>query len=610
MNKRIGLILLALVVALLGVGLFLTACERQPQETPAAQGATRYSTEHTFHDSVVVTAAGTAMDVRGLSSVGIQAEGITTATITFQGTIDGSTWYAIQAVNQNDGSVATTTTADGLFMVPVAGLKQVRANLTSWTAGTVIVSGIGMPYPTGVDVADVSAVLGAATDPTYIGDINFGESLPAGSADMGIIHVQDADGDEAGICPSMEALKVKQAQKGICTCESIVGWVGSTDVSGIIADTNHRGPGTLSVEFDKDGATQAYATMALPIATAINGQAYGTHGRVEYYLYITGGDLATISSVYLGLGTDASNFFYWQTSVADLAAGWNHIHHVLSAVDGQVGDGADMSAITWVRLYVALSATGSTLTDMKIDDIRLTPIENMSLIDPHQEGIVGTFDVNDISAGTQTNDVAITMDGEAVDVTTSVDFTVTLDSEVVAVDATGQGDVPITLDGEAVDTELPAAAALADAAANPTVPTAGAADLLFNNTTWDRERNNYQVTAYASAAYTVSQWVELINYNARGAYIVVNITGIGLDQTMTVKAAVDDDASSQMDYIWSSAALTPTGRHTYLIYPGAGAAAEDVVETVSYPLPRNWNLAVVFNNSEPITFSIGVHYIN
>lgn len=43
------------------------------------------------------------------------------------------------------------------------------------------------------------------------------------------------------------------------------------------------------------------------------------------------------------------------------------------------------------------------------------------------------LDVNDISKGIQTNDVKIT-----------------LDSEVVAVDATGQGDVPITLDGEAV----------------------------------------------------------------------------------------------------------------------------------------------------------------
>lgn len=41
-----------------------------------------------------------------------------------------------------------------------------------------------------------------------------------------------------------------------------------------------------------------------------------------------------------------------------------------------------------------------------------------------------------------------------------------------------------------VDTELPAAAALADAAANPTTPTVGAATLVFNGTTWDRARGD------------------------------------------------------------------------------------------------------------------------
>ena len=40
------------------------------------------------------------------------------------------------------------------------------------------------------------------------------------------------------------------------------------------------------------------------------------------------------------------------------------------------------------------------------------------------------------------------------------------------------------------DTELPAAAALADAAANPTTPIAGAANLLYNGTTWDRARGD------------------------------------------------------------------------------------------------------------------------
>ena len=69
-------------------------------------------------------------------------------------------------------------------------------------------------------------------------------------------------------------------------------------------------------------------------------------------------------------------------------------------------------------------------------------------------------------------------------------------------------------------------------------------------------------------------------------------------------------SEEQQESLWTTAALTPTGRHTYLIYPGAGAAAQDVVATVSYPLPRLFRIGTVLNNSEPITFSIGVHYIN
>jgi hypothetical protein len=47
----------------------------------------------------------------------------------------------------------------------------------------------------------------------------------------------------------------------------------------------------------------------------------------------------------------------------------------------------------------------------------------------------------------------------------------------------------VSLSG-AVDTELPAAAALADGASNPTTPLVGAAAILFNGTTWDRARGD------------------------------------------------------------------------------------------------------------------------
>lgn len=57
--------------------------------------------------------------------------------------------------------------------------------------------------------------------------------------------------------------------------------------------------------------------------------------------------------------------------------------------------------------------------------------------------------------------------------------------------ASDQSTLPVSIAATVtVDTELPAAAALADAAANPTTPTIGSANLVFNGTTWDRARGD------------------------------------------------------------------------------------------------------------------------
>ena len=71
-----------------------------------------------------------------------QVVGITTATITWEGTVDGTNWVAIQATNLNTGSAATTATADGLYRINVTGLLKVRARISAWTAGTITVTGV------------------------------------------------------------------------------------------------------------------------------------------------------------------------------------------------------------------------------------------------------------------------------------------------------------------------------------------------------------------------------------------------------------------------------------------------------------------------------------
>ena len=98
---------------------------------------------HLFQDDAVGDGDGTAMVVGGLSGVGVQIEGVTTAVINFEVTIDEVTWYAAPAVNLTDQSMAVTASADGVFVVPVGGMSRLRCRISGYAAGTVVVSGKG-----------------------------------------------------------------------------------------------------------------------------------------------------------------------------------------------------------------------------------------------------------------------------------------------------------------------------------------------------------------------------------------------------------------------------------------------------------------------------------
>lgn len=185
------------------------------------------------------------------------------------------------------------------------------------------------------------------------------------------------DRDDAHVGPN-GSIATKRRRLPVCLCESITGVTGSTDVSGIALSANHRGPGQYSIEFDKDGVTEAFGQIEQSIGP-LNGGHWGIESYVNYFLYITAGDLATITTVYFALGTDDANYWYWATPVVELQAGWNYIRHRLDAIDGTVGDGTHLNEITWCALRVTLAAIGNTLVNTKLDDVRLERVDAVSV---------------------------------------------------------------------------------------------------------------------------------------------------------------------------------------------------------------------------------------
>lgn len=89
----------------------------------------------TMQNAVSASGNGTSLNVQGMATALLLISGTYTGTVYFEGSIDDSTWNPIFACKLGDGTIAGSTTGTGLFRLPVAGLKSLRARV-SWSSGT------------------------------------------------------------------------------------------------------------------------------------------------------------------------------------------------------------------------------------------------------------------------------------------------------------------------------------------------------------------------------------------------------------------------------------------------------------------------------------------
>lgn len=93
-----------------------------------------YSENITLQSAASATGNGTVWDVSGLCCLAIQVFGTFTATVTFEGSNDNSTWAAVPFYN-SAGAFVSTASAAGMFVTNLTGYRLFRARVT-WTSGT------------------------------------------------------------------------------------------------------------------------------------------------------------------------------------------------------------------------------------------------------------------------------------------------------------------------------------------------------------------------------------------------------------------------------------------------------------------------------------------
>lgn len=108
--------------------------------TPARAQFTSAPGTSTLQSAATATGNGNALSVGAWSAAALQVVITTTATVTFEVTLDGSNWVAVRALNLNDGTYSTTATASGIYQVPTAGFAFLRVRVSAYTSGSITVS--------------------------------------------------------------------------------------------------------------------------------------------------------------------------------------------------------------------------------------------------------------------------------------------------------------------------------------------------------------------------------------------------------------------------------------------------------------------------------------
>lgn len=178
--------------------------------------------------------------------------------------------------------------------------------------------------------------------------------------------------------------------------------------------------------------------------------------------------------------------------------------------------------------------------------------------------------------------------------------------------------VPIITQQVVSVTGYPTAAASADALANPTVTKVDATNLVFNGTTWDRQRgmSGALTTGDTGAKTATGNGATITNVGNKGAQILVNVGVVsGTTPTAVFKVQGSTDGGTSWYDVPGAVTgiLVDTGVYGITIYPGiavtAGVATTGTTATASMVIPRSWRLVWTIGGTTPSFTITNIQYI-
>lgn len=101
----------------------------------------------TLQNAAAALGNGTAINLKGYRGLTLEVTGTFVATVTFEATIDDTSWFALGLGAAGTGTIASTATAAGAFSLPAGwpAVSQVRAQVSAYTSGNVTVKARQQP---------------------------------------------------------------------------------------------------------------------------------------------------------------------------------------------------------------------------------------------------------------------------------------------------------------------------------------------------------------------------------------------------------------------------------------------------------------------------------
>lgn len=257
------------------------------------------STSGTLQNAVTASGNGSTLSTDGMSSAVLTVNCSSCSggtTVNFEGSEDGTNYASLTATQIGTTTEATSTTTSGLtyWQIPVAGLQNIRARVSGYSAGTITVTGHTVPVDWNSRVVNANIVANTATNQSTnvaqiagtTADTNSGNKS-AGTQRVVIATDQPALTNKLLVTPDSVALPAHQS-------------TNVDQVNGTTIDTNsgNKSAGTTRVVLATDQPQLTNKLLVTPDAnSSVNvGQIGGNSTLTGNGVTGTGSQRVTISS--------------------------------------------------------------------------------------------------------------------------------------------------------------------------------------------------------------------------------------------------------------------------------------------------------------------------